>query len=118
MKFDIGTWWHWLFIFAATLGSAWNACRMMFESYDASHSSLFPPIWQFFYELAGSFAGWMGLWYLLPVMFTCAGGDCHFQPTWTGALLLVLAAVGIFGKIPDAVHWLADSVQQLVSGRA
>lgn len=118
MKFDIGTWWHWLFIAAATLGSAWNACRVFFDAYDASHSSLFPPFFQFFYELAGSFAGWMAMWYLVPLMFTCTGADCRFEPTWRGALFMSLAALGIFGRIPDTIHYLAGGVNRMISSQA
>jgi hypothetical protein len=118
MKFDIGVWWHWLFVAAATLGSAYNACRVFFSAYDASHSPLFPPVFRFFYELAGSFAGWMALWYLLPLTFTCSAGACTFDPTLRGLLLLVIGALGVFGRLPDAIRFLASGAGRLVSGRA
>ena len=91
MKFDIGIWWHWLFIAFATLGSADNACRVFFAAYDRCRNPFHIPFFHFFYELAGSFAGWMSLWYLIPLAFHCAGAVCDFEFSWVGLLLLVLA---------------------------
>jgi hypothetical protein len=118
MKFDIGNWWHWAFIAAATLGSAYNACRVFFSEYAASQNPLFIPFPQFFYELAGSFAGWMSLWYLLPLMFDCTGKACVFHFSWLGALLLAFAAVGISGSIPGAINRLLDGAETLFSRRS
>jgi hypothetical protein len=115
MKFDIGVWWHWAFVAAATLGSAYNACRVFFEEFDASHNPLFTPIYQFFYELAGSFAGWMSLWYLLPLVLDCAGGACEFHFSLPGTLLLAVAVVGIFGQLPGAINRLVDGFGRLFS---
>ncbi|MBI1731173.1 MAG: hypothetical protein HYR49_00195 [Gammaproteobacteria bacterium] len=116
MKFDIGVWWHWLFIAFATLGSAYNACRVFVDEFATSHNPLFTPMFQFFYELAGSFAGWMSLWYVLPLVFDCKGGNCTFSFSWFGALLLAVAVVGIFGHIPGAINKLVDGIGRLVSG--
>lgn len=117
MEFDIGVWWHWLFVAAATLGSACNACRVFFSAYAASHSPLFPPVFQFFYELAGSFAGWMALWYLLPLTFVCGGGTCSFDPSLRGLPLFMIGALGVCGRLPDAIHRLASGAGRLASGR-
>ena len=115
MKFDIGIWWHWLFIAAATLGSAYNACRVFFAEFAALHNPFFIPFFQFFYELAGSFAGWMSLWYLLPLAFDCSGAHCDFKFSWLGLLLLAVALLGIFGRIPSALNQLADGIGRLVN---
>jgi hypothetical protein len=118
MKFDIGIWWHWLFIAFATLGSAYNACRVFFAAYAASRNPFFIPFFQFFYELAGSFAGWMSLWYLLPLVFRCSGADCDFKFSWLGVCLLAVAVLGIFGRIPSALNHLAEGISRLVSPSA
>ena len=115
MKFDIGIWWHWLFILVATLGSAGNACRVFFAAYEASRNPFFIPFIQFFYELAGSFAGWMSLWFLLPQAFHCSGAGCDFEFSWLGLLLLGVAVLGIFGQIPNALNRLADGISSLLS---
>jgi hypothetical protein len=110
MKFDISIWWHWLFILAAMSGSAYHACRVFFDAYAQSHSPLFPPFLQFFYELAGSFAGWMALWYVLPFSFTCTGANCTFTPSVRGLLIVGFAALGVFGKIPESINHLAGAL--------
>ncbi len=115
MKFDIGIWWHWLFIAGATLGSAYNACRVFFSAFDASQNPFHLPFLQFFFELVGSFAGWMSLWYVLPLVLTCSRSDCDFDFSWRGALLLMVAALGIFGQIPNALNHLVEGVSRLVS---
>lgn len=115
MNFDIGIWWHWLFIAGATLGSAFNACRVFFSAYDASRNPFHLPFLQFFFELAGSFAGWMSLWYLLPLVFACTGADCDFNFFWRGVLLLTVSALGIFGQIPGVLNHLADGVSRLLT---
>ena len=118
MKFDIGIWWHWLFIMSASVGSAANACRVFFAAYDHSRSPFHIPVVWFFYELAGSFAGWMSLWYLIPKALDCSGAGCDFKFSWFGLLLLPLALLGIFGQIPNALNRLADGVSNLISPSA
>ena len=118
MEFDIGTWWHWLFIAAATLGSSYNACRVFFTEYDAGHNPFLIPVFQFFYELAGSFAGWMTLWYLLPMAFKCFGGNCVSGFTWHNVPLLAVAVAGIFGWIPAIVNHLVDGIGRLTNPSA
>ena len=118
MKFDIGIWWHWLFIAGATLGSSYNACRVFFSAYDASRNPFHIPFFQFFFELAGSFAGWMSLWYLLPLAFECSGARCDFKFSWLGMMLLAVAILGIFGQVPGALNRLADGVSKLLSPSA
>jgi len=115
MKFDIGIWWHWLFIGFATVGSAANACRVFFAAYDAARNPFFIPVFQFFYELAGSFAGWMSLWYLIPRALDCTGAECGLRFSWLGLLLLAVAILGIFGQIPNALNRLADGVGSALS---
>jgi hypothetical protein len=115
MKFDIGIWWHWLFIASATLGSAANACQVFFAAYDQSRNPFHIPVVQFFFELAGSFAGWMSLWYLIPQAFDCSSVGCALKFSWLGLLLLALALLGIFGQIPNALNRLADGFTSLLS---
>ena len=118
MEFDIGTWWHWLFIAAATLGSAFNACRVFFTEYDARTNPFFIPFFHFFYELAGSFAGWMSLWYLLPLALKCSGGDCISSFAWHSVPLLAVAVIGICGWIPSTVSFLVDGIGRFTNPSA
>lgn len=115
MNFDINIWWHWVFVVIATLGSAWNACRVFFRAYDATSNPFHIPVFRFLSELAGSFAGWMSLWYLLPLALDCSGAHCEFTFSWLGAVLLAAAVLGILGWIPGALNHLADGSKRLFS---
>jgi hypothetical protein len=113
-EFDINIWWHWVFVGFATLGSAWNACRVFFRAYDASSSPFHIPVFRFFSELAGSFAGWMSLWYLLPLVLDCSGARCEPKFSWLGLLMLTVAVLGIMGQIPRTLNHLADGCKRLI----
>ena len=115
MKFDIGTWWHWLFIAAATLASVYAACRVFSEEFAASHNPIVSPLFHFFYELAGSFAGWMALWKLLPFAMSCSGPECDFDVSFIDVLLGIVAVVGIFGQIPTVIDRSFSGLSRLVS---
>ena len=114
MEFDIGNAWHWVFIAAATSGSAWNACRVFFAAYEESRVFSLGPFYAFWYELAGSMAGWMAFWQLLPLIVECAeGGACRLAPVLPRALLFALAVLGITGQIPRFVDRLLEALGDL-----
>jgi hypothetical protein len=116
MDFEIGNAWHWAFIAGATGGSAWSACRVFFAEYEDSHVFSLSPVWAFWYELAGSMAGWMALWELLPLILQCTGsGDCTLTPVLPRALLLVVAVLGVFGQIPKVVDRALEALGRLAS---
>lgn len=103
MDFDIGNPWHWLFVFGATFGSAWHACRVFFTAYE-SHPLFSPgPFFDFWYELGASMGGWMGLWALWPNVMLCDAAGCRYSGSAWQALLLLLAALCIFGQLPRLI---------------
>jgi hypothetical protein len=104
MVFDIGIWWHWAFIFAATLGSAWSGCRVFAEEYALNHHLILTPVYRFFAEIAGSFAGWMAMWKLVPRVADCSGAQCVFDVSFGDVLLFLFAVLGVFGQIPTAIE--------------
>src|SRR5690606_19970797 len=104
VDFDIGNVWHWLFVVCATVTSAWNACRVFFAGYEAGHILSLAPFYAFWYELAATMAGWMGLWAVLPTVMDCSGGACRMTGSawqWLVAGLSVLAILGLVPKIVD-----------------
>jgi hypothetical protein len=116
MDFEIGNAWHWAFIACATGGSAWNACRVFFAEYEESHVLSLSPFGAFWYELAGSMAGWMACWELLPPILACVeDGACGFEPVLPRVLLLVVAVLGISGRIPVLLDRLLEALGELVS---
>ena len=115
MQFEIGNFWHWMFIAGATVTSAWNACRVFFASYEANHAFAVAPFYAFWYELAATMAGWMGLWKLAPALLECSGADCRLTGSWVQYGLACVAILAVSGFIPVIVESIVHRVGRLVA---
>jgi hypothetical protein len=115
VAFDITVWWHWLFIAAATPGSSYSAGRVFFADFDHSHHPLFTSVYQFWYELACSMAGWMTLWHVLPRLLVCDGGACAFRLPPVPVLIFLAALIAVSGRLPRVINRALDAAGEIAA---
>lgn len=104
MEFEIGNPWHWLFLAVALPASARSACKAFFAEFDVSRTPFLSPVLEFWIALCGTCSGWFALWHVLPAVTGCAGSSCPDALSFANFGLVVVAATGISGLLPEVVH--------------
>ena len=116
MGFEIGNPWHWLFLAMAMGASARAAWKALFDGIDASDNPLFQPFVQFWIALFGTSGGWFAMWSLLPLVHACAAPACNRPASAVDVILVIIAAIGMPGFVPDVLHWLVRLCSNAATG--